>query len=53
MREQNFALPVIDEDDLEERKRRYSFSPDEFGRGIVTSPQVKLRKAAKRGIGKK
>lgn len=51
--EQNFALPLVDEDDLDEKKRRYSFSPAEFGRGIVTSPMVKLRKAAKRGMGRK
>lgn len=50
VKEQVFALPIVDEDDLEERKRRYSFSPDEFGRGIVTSPATKLRKAAKRGL---
>ena len=50
MKEQAFTLPIVDEDELAERKRRYSFSPDEFGRGIVTSPATKLRKAAKRGL---
>lgn len=52
MREQTFALPIVDEDEIEEKKRRYSFSPAEFGRGIVTSPLVKIRKAARRGLGK-
>ena len=51
--EDEFALPLVDEDDLEEKKRRYSFSPSEFGRGIITSPMVKLRRLAKRGIGKR
>lgn len=50
MKESDFKLPVIDEDELEERKRRYSFSPEEFGRGIVTTPASKRKKAARRGL---
>jgi hypothetical protein len=52
MKESNIdlKLPVIDEEELEERKRRYSFSPDEFGRGIVTTPASKRKKAARRGL---
>ena len=45
-----FDLPVIDEDDLEEKKRRFSFSRQDFGRGIVTSPAAKLNRSARRGI---
>jgi len=43
-------MSVVDEEELEERKKRYSFSPDEFGRGIVTSPASKRKKAARRGL---
>ena len=52
MEEQTFSLPLIDEDEIEEKKRRFSFSHDEFGKGIVTSPRLKLRRAARRGLGK-
>lgn len=50
MKESDFKLPVIDEEELEERKKRYSFSPEEYGRGIVTSPASKRKKAARRGL---
>lgn len=50
VKETIFDLPVIDEDDLEEKKRRFSFSPQEFGRGIVTSPAAKRHRSARRGI---
>ena len=50
VKETIFDLPVIDEDDLEERKRRYSFSRAEFGKGIVTDPATKRHRSAKRGL---
>lgn len=50
VKETVFDLPVIDEDDLEEKKRRFSFSPQEFGRGIVTTPAAKRHRSARRGL---
>lgn len=46
----DFKMNIVDEEELAERKRRYSFSKADFGRGIITSPDAKRKRSAKRGL---
>jgi len=46
----DFKLSMVDEEELAERKRRYSFSHQDFGKGIVTTPDAKRKRSARRGL---